>query len=171
MKAASDDEERPISPWEEAWDYFGKWNVLLALMSLTIILVHIGLSPQKKRTGLDFWGVHFPDSFTELITSAIVVIQVERVVIMVYNYVRARYWQCKCFCCCFEFEYLFTWNSSSWNFMRSYVLCSSCIENASLDGTVLEFETAFCLASRVSLFSPLIAYEIAQSKFLLLSCD
>jgi len=101
LKAKCDDEERPINSWEEAWDYFGKWDVLLALLSLTIILVHIGLSPQKKRTGLDFWGIHFPDSLTELITSAIVVIQVERVVIMVYNYARARYWQCKSCRCCF----------------------------------------------------------------------
>jgi hypothetical protein len=69
--------------------------VLLALVSLTVILVHIALVPRKRKSGLEFWVIKFPDSLMELLTSAIVVVQVERVAIMVYNFVRARYWQCK----------------------------------------------------------------------------
>jgi len=66
-------------------------------MSLTIILVHIGLAPSKRLGGLEFWGIDFPDTLMEFITSAIVVVQVERVAIMAYEFIRARYWQCKFF--------------------------------------------------------------------------
>ena len=45
--------------------------------------------------GLDFLGINFPSSVTELITSAIVVIQVEHVAIMAFNFLRSRYWQGK----------------------------------------------------------------------------
>lgn len=71
--------------------------MLLALLSLTIILVHIGLAPSKRLGGLEFWGIDFPDTLMEFITSAIVVVQVERVAIMAFEFIRARYWQCKLF--------------------------------------------------------------------------
>lgn len=87
------DDEILISDWEIAWDYFKKWHVLFALVSLIIILVHIALAPPKKKCGLEFWIIHFPDSLMELIMSAVVVIQVERLAIMIYYFVRARYWQ------------------------------------------------------------------------------
>lgn len=69
--------------------------MLLALVSLTIVLVHIALAPPKRKTGLEFWIIDLPDSLMELIITAIVAIQVERVALMVYDFVRARYWQCK----------------------------------------------------------------------------
>jgi len=67
--------------------------VLLALVSLTIVLVHIALTPPKRKSGLEFWIIDMPDSLMELIISGIVAIQVQRVAIMVYDFVRARYWQ------------------------------------------------------------------------------
>lgn len=93
--SATGDEERPVSDWEIAWEYFGKWHVLLALVSLSFIIVHIFLAPRRLMVGLDFWGINFPSSVTELITSAIVVIQVEQVAIMAFNFLRSRYWQGK----------------------------------------------------------------------------
>lgn len=65
-------------------------------MSLTIILVHIGLAP-KRLGGLEVWGIDFPDTLMEFITSAIVVVQVERVAIMAFEFIRARYWRCTFF--------------------------------------------------------------------------
>ncbi|KAG0591890.1 hypothetical protein KC19_1G209800 [Ceratodon purpureus] len=93
VSAASDVDEKLISDWEIAWDYFKKWHVLLALLSLIIILVHISLAAPRRKSGLEFWIINFPDSLMELLISALVVVQVERVAIMVYNFVRARYWQ------------------------------------------------------------------------------
>lgn len=89
------EDERPISDWLLAWDYFGKWHVLAAVLSLMFILLHISLTPHKERRGLEFWRIDFPDSLSELITAGVVTLQVERVAIMVYDFVRARYWQCK----------------------------------------------------------------------------
>ena len=99
VSSASDD-EKLISDWEIAWEYFKSWRVLLALLSLTIVLVHIALAPSKRKSGLEFGIIDFPDSLMELITSAIVAVQVERVAIMVFDFIRARYWRCKCYDSC-----------------------------------------------------------------------
>lgn len=71
-----------------------KWRVLLALVSLTIVMVHIALAPPKRKSRLELI-IDLPDSLMELITSSIVAFQVRHVVIMVYDFVRARYWQGK----------------------------------------------------------------------------
>ncbi|KAG0620711.1 hypothetical protein M758_4G237500 [Ceratodon purpureus] len=90
---SSCDDEKLISDWEIACDYFKKWDVLLALVSMSFILLHIALALPKRKSGLDFWIISFPDSLIELFTSAIVVVQVERVAIMVYNFIRSYYLQ------------------------------------------------------------------------------
>lgn len=92
-----DGDEKFISDWEIAWDYFKKWHVLLALVSMIFMLLHIALTPPKRKSGLEFWIFRFPDSMMELFTSAIVVVQVERVAIMVYNFILSYYLQCKFF--------------------------------------------------------------------------
>ncbi len=89
------EDERPVSDWQFAWDYLGKYHVLVALLSLMFLLVHIAITPRKQKGGLEFWGLDFPDTLMELVTSSIVVVQVENVVKLVYDVVRARYWQCK----------------------------------------------------------------------------
>ncbi|CAK9278846.1 unnamed protein product [Sphagnum jensenii] len=87
------EDERPVSDWQFAWDYLGKFHVLAALLSLMFLLVHIAITPRKQKGGLEFWGLDFPDTLMELVTSSIVVVQVENVVKLVYDVVRARYWQ------------------------------------------------------------------------------
>lgn len=69
--------------------------MLFALVSLTICLVHIALTPPKRKSGLEVWPIDLPDSLTELIIAAIVGTQVQRVAVMVYDFVRARYWKSK----------------------------------------------------------------------------
>ena len=89
------EEEKPLSEWEFVKGYFGKLHVLLALLSLTVVLLHICFAPPTFETTLIRWGFDLPDSVSELLFAAIVVLQVERVVIMVQQFLRARYWQCK----------------------------------------------------------------------------
>lgn len=95
LVAAAKQEEVPLSDWELVRAYFGKWHVLLAVLSLTIVLLHICFAPPKLRATLIRWGFDLPDSIAELILSAVVVLQVEKVVKMVQQFLQARYWQCK----------------------------------------------------------------------------
>ena len=94
MPAAKED-ETPLSDWELIRGYFGKLHVLLAILSLTIVLLHICFAPPKLRATLIRWGFDLPDTISELLFSAIVVLQVEKVVKMVQQFLQARYWQCK----------------------------------------------------------------------------
>jgi len=95
LVAAQRQDEVPLSDWELVRGYFGKWHVLLAVLSLTIVLLHICFAPPTLRATLIRWGFDLPDSISELLFSAIVVLQVERVVKMVQQFLQARYWQCK----------------------------------------------------------------------------
>jgi len=92
---AAKQEEVPLSDWELVRGYFGKFHVLLAVLSLAIVLLHIYFAPPTLRATLIRWGFDLPDSISELVFSAIVVLQVERVVKMVQQFLQARYWQCK----------------------------------------------------------------------------
>ncbi|KAG0631154.1 hypothetical protein M758_1G231500 [Ceratodon purpureus] len=87
------EEETPLSDWELVRGYFGKLHVLLASLSLTIVLLHICFAPPKLRATLIRWGFDLPDTISELLFSAIVVLQVEKVVKMVQQFLQARYWQ------------------------------------------------------------------------------
>ncbi|KAG0621016.1 hypothetical protein M758_4G261700 [Ceratodon purpureus] len=90
---AAKEEEKPLTEWEFIRGYFGKLHVLLALLSLTIVLLHICFAPPTLRASLIRWGFDLPDSISELLFAAIVVLQVERVVKMVQQFLQARYWQ------------------------------------------------------------------------------
>lgn len=92
---AAKEEEIPLSDWELVRGYFGKLHVLLASLSLTIVLLHIWFAPPKLRATLIRWGFDLPDTISELLFSAIVVLQVENVVKMMQQFLQARYWQCK----------------------------------------------------------------------------
>ncbi|CAM6037416.1 unnamed protein product [Sphagnum compactum] len=87
------EDERPLSDYQLAWEYFGKWHVLLAVLSLLIVVVHIAFVTPKMKKFLTSWGIDLPDSLGEMFFAAIVVLQVENVVKMIYQFVRARYWQ------------------------------------------------------------------------------
>lgn len=96
------DDETPLSEWELMRGYFGKYPVLLAVLCLLIVLLHIWFAPPSLKRTLRKWGFDLPDSVGQLVMSAIVVLQIETVVKMVYQFLRARYWQCESFtlpCC------------------------------------------------------------------------
>lgn len=95
LLSAPKQEEKPLSDWELVRGYFGKLHVLLALLSLTIVLLHICFASPTLRATLIRWGLDLPDTMSELLFTAIVVLQVERVVKMTQQFVQARFWQSK----------------------------------------------------------------------------
>ncbi|XP_024386274.1 C2 and GRAM domain-containing protein At1g03370 isoform X3 [Physcomitrium patens] len=90
---ATQQEDTPLSDWELVRCYFGRLHVLLAFLSLIIVLLHIGFATPKVKVSLLRCGFDLPDSISEFLCSAIVVLQVERVVKMVHQFLQARFWQ------------------------------------------------------------------------------
>ncbi|KAK1565537.1 hypothetical protein Q3G72_029097 [Acer saccharum] len=78
------------SNWKLATEYFWNFTVVSATFMVLYVLWHILLSESSKVQGLEFYGFDLPDSFGELITCAILVIQVERAYNMVSHFVQAR---------------------------------------------------------------------------------
>lgn len=74
---------------ELAIQYFWNFTVASTVFMLIYVLVHIFLS-EPKLQGLEFDGLDLPDSFGELITCGILIIQLERVYNMVSHFVEAR---------------------------------------------------------------------------------
>ncbi|KAF3639337.1 C2 and GRAM domain-containing protein [Capsicum annuum] len=78
------------SDWEMAKEYFWNFTVVSTIFMVLYVFVHILLSEPSKLHGLESHGFDLPDSFGELITSGILVLQLERVYYMVSRFVEAR---------------------------------------------------------------------------------
>ncbi|XP_071903699.1 C2 and GRAM domain-containing protein At5g50170 isoform X3 [Coffea arabica] len=83
-------QEERQSDWELATEYFWNFTVVAALFMVLYISFHIWLCGEFKLQGLEFDGLDLPDSVGEIITSAILVIQLEKVYDMVSHFVQAR---------------------------------------------------------------------------------
>ncbi|RDX79863.1 C2 and GRAM domain-containing protein, partial [Mucuna pruriens] len=76
--------------WWQAITYFWNFTVVSTIFMFLYVLVHIlGCGPSQPQ-GLEFRGLELPDSFGELITSGILIIQLQRVYNMVSHFVQAR---------------------------------------------------------------------------------
>ncbi|KAK4394820.1 C2 and GRAM domain-containing protein [Sesamum angolense] len=75
---------------ELAIPYFRNFTMVSTVIILLYVLVHIFLCEPSKPQGLEFHGLELPDSFGELITCGILVIQLERVYNMISHFVEAR---------------------------------------------------------------------------------
>uniref|UniRef100_A0ACD5URJ4 Uncharacterized protein n=1 Tax=Avena sativa TaxID=4498 RepID=A0ACD5URJ4_AVESA len=73
-----------------AYKYFCNFTVISAVIMALYVLVHILLSRPGPLMGLEFTGLDLPDTFGELITSGILVLQMERLLNMVSHFVQAR---------------------------------------------------------------------------------
>ncbi|CAN0877952.1 C2 and GRAM domain-containing protein At5g50170 [Linum grandiflorum] len=78
------------SDWELAWHYFCNFTVTSTLIMVIYVLVHILLCEPGHIQGLEFYGLDLPDSFGQLVTCAILFIQVERVYNMATHFIEAR---------------------------------------------------------------------------------
>lgn len=70
--------------------YFWNFTVVSTIFMLLHVVIHIFLCKPSMLQGLEFEGLDLPDSFGELITSGILIIQLERVYYMVSHFVEAR---------------------------------------------------------------------------------
>ncbi|KAL5544117.1 hypothetical protein UlMin_007901 [Ulmus minor] len=71
--------------------YFWNITVFTTIVMVLYVVVHILLLSKRGLShGLEFYGLDLPDSFGELFTCAILVIQVEHVYNMVSHFIQAR---------------------------------------------------------------------------------
>lgn len=80
-----------LSNWRLAMKYFCNFTVVSTIIMFLYVLVHILRCGPNEIRGLEFKGFELPDSFGELITSGILVIQLQRVYNMVFHFVQARF--------------------------------------------------------------------------------
>ncbi|CAL5068449.1 unnamed protein product [Urochloa decumbens] len=73
-----------------AYKYFCNFTAISTVLFALYVLVHILLAKPGPLTGLEFNGLDLPDSFGELITAGILVLQLERVLNMISHFVQAR---------------------------------------------------------------------------------
>ncbi|CAK7357292.1 unnamed protein product [Dovyalis caffra] len=78
------------SDWQLASDYFWNFTVVSTIFMILYVVVHIHFCEPSKVQGLEFIGLDLPDSFGQLITCAIIVIQLERATNMVKHFIQAR---------------------------------------------------------------------------------
>ncbi|CAD6260528.1 unnamed protein product [Miscanthus lutarioriparius] len=73
-----------------AYKYFCNLTAISTVLFALYVLVHIFLSKPGSIMGLEFNGLDLPDSFGELITAGILVLQFQRLLNMVSHFVEAR---------------------------------------------------------------------------------
>ncbi|KAL5216770.1 hypothetical protein ABZP36_008171 [Zizania latifolia] len=73
-----------------AYKYFCNFTVISTVIMAFYVLVHNLLSRPGPLIGLEFSGLDLPDTFGELITSGILVLQLERLLSMICHFVEAR---------------------------------------------------------------------------------
>ncbi|XP_039773220.1 C2 and GRAM domain-containing protein At5g50170-like [Panicum virgatum] len=73
-----------------AYKYFRNFTAISTVLFALYILVHILLSKPGPLMGLEFNGLDLPDSFGELITAGVLVLQFERLLSMISRFVEAR---------------------------------------------------------------------------------
>ncbi|XP_050225248.1 C2 and GRAM domain-containing protein At5g50170 [Mercurialis annua] len=78
------------SDWEMASDYFCNFTVVSTIFMAFYVVLHILLCEPSKVQGLEFNGLQLPHSFGQLITCAILVIQLQRVYNMGLHFIQAR---------------------------------------------------------------------------------
>ncbi|KAE9608533.1 putative C2 domain, GRAM domain, VASt domain-containing protein [Lupinus albus] len=77
--------------WWFAAKYFCNFTVVSTIFMVVYVFVHILRCGPSAYGGLEFKGLELPDSFGELVTSGILVIQLQRVYNMVSHFVQARF--------------------------------------------------------------------------------
>ncbi|KAI5407185.1 C2 and GRAM domain-containing protein At5g50170 isoform X1 [Lathyrus oleraceus] len=77
--------------WWQAIAYFWNFTIVSTLFMLLYVLLHILRCGPSQPQGLEFRGIELPDSLGELVTSGILVIQLQRVYNMVSHFVQARF--------------------------------------------------------------------------------
>lgn len=77
--------------WWQAATYFWNFTFVSTLLMFLYVLVHILRCGPSHPQGLEFSGIELPDSLGELVTSGILIIQMQRVYNMISHFVQARF--------------------------------------------------------------------------------
>lgn len=88
-KSADADELTRKSDWQLAREYFFSVRVGLTLLSVFLVLAHI-CTRLYSKDGLEVWNLDLPDTFSELILSALLGAQIQSIIGMARNFLRAR---------------------------------------------------------------------------------
>ncbi|GAB2224751.1 hypothetical protein Droror1_Dr00005521 [Drosera rotundifolia] len=78
------------SDWKLAIQYFANFTVLSVLVVGLYVLIHLWLAGPSTIQGLEFPGLDLPDSLGELFISVILVLEVQRVLPIVAQFMQAR---------------------------------------------------------------------------------
>ncbi|KAH9322295.1 hypothetical protein KI387_016934 [Taxus chinensis] len=81
----------PQSDWKLILSYIGIFTLASTLLAVTYVLMHIFLTSPTTMQGLEFGGLDLPDSFGEVLTCGLLVLQVERVLKMISHFIHARF--------------------------------------------------------------------------------
>ncbi|KAL6493499.1 hypothetical protein OROGR_032278 [Orobanche gracilis] len=71
-------------------NYFWNFTVVSTIFIFLYVIIHIFLCERSEPQGLEFGGLELPDSFGELLTCCILILQLERVYFMISHFVEAR---------------------------------------------------------------------------------
>ncbi|KAJ4814472.1 C2 and GRAM domain-containing protein [Rhynchospora pubera] len=75
---------------ELAIKYFCNFTIISVILMGIYVVAHIVLSESDATKGLEFGGLDLPDSFGELVTSGILILQMKRAFSMISHFVQAR---------------------------------------------------------------------------------
>ncbi|GMH05220.1 hypothetical protein Nepgr_007060 [Nepenthes gracilis] len=78
------------SDWKLAVHYFANFTAISTFIAGLYVLLHIWLAAPSIAQGLEFTGLDLPDSIGELIVCAVLVLQAERVMKLVAQFMQAR---------------------------------------------------------------------------------
>lgn len=79
------------SDWKLVVNYIGVYTLASTLLAVAYVLLHIFLTSPSALQGLEFGGLDLPDSFGEVLTCGLLVLQVERVLKMISHFMHARF--------------------------------------------------------------------------------
>lgn len=78
------------SDWKLAVQYFANFTVVSTVVIGLYVFIHIWLCPPSIIQGLEFVGLDLPDSIGEVIVCGVLVLQFERVLLLISRFMQAR---------------------------------------------------------------------------------
>ncbi|XP_057871325.2 C2 and GRAM domain-containing protein At1g03370 isoform X2 [Cryptomeria japonica] len=81
----------PQPDWKLVVSYIGVYTLASTLLAVVYVLLHIFFTSPSTMQGLEFGGLDLPDSFGEVLTCGLIVLQVERVLKMISHFMHARF--------------------------------------------------------------------------------
>eukprot|EP00897_Mesotaenium_endlicherianum_P005083 jgi/Mesen1/4602/ME000232S03854 len=90
--AEQQEEVKPQTQLEVAREYFLNASTVVSLLALLIVPIHISWARtfRQPKSGLQRWGIDLPDTYLELLLTAVIVLCFERFLWRIHAFVAAR---------------------------------------------------------------------------------